>query len=265
MLIGEAAVKHSERIASWKNIASNDHARIQETDWFWNTIIDAYNKNKVHETMSRTLVKICGLCREEDVQLAIEEGADILGFVLANSPRKTNGVFIRMIRDKNIIPFHIPAVGVVVGKPSDEHLQLVQDGLLQALQIHDSKDGVSNPDKSFYNELRIPWYKAMQLGTLEDCDRAYVNGSPRTLFDAYSSTVAGGTGNRVDEKLITEVSRHLPLWLAGGLTPENIESVLMEHNIELVDVSSGIEDAPGVKNHDKMREFIYKAKAHHYY
>lgn len=255
-LIGEAAVTDSQRIGSWKRASHIDVVKVTDERWFWNGII--------HRTAQQTqnqctpLVKICGLCRENDVRAAIDSGADVLGFILAKeSKRHTTLSFIRGVRARGLIPSHVLTVGVIVGEPTAEHTALVTSGALHALQIHAPQNA---PDGTDYNAISVPWYRAVSLKDEAHVEQAHKSGSPRTLVDAYSPVHVGGSGQKADDDLVQCVRRHMPLWLAGGLTPENIASVVDAYAPELVDVAGGVEDEFAVKNHDKIRTFVKRAK-----
>ena len=80
--------------------------------------------------------------------------------------------------------------------------------------------------------------------------------SPRVLIDAFSSTSYGGTGKQIDRELIREVKKNHVLWLAGGISPDNVRELIKEFNPELIDVSSKLEKVPGIKDHKKMEQFF---------
>ena len=102
----------------------------------------------------------------------------------------------------------------------------------------------------------IPYYCAARVGEELDFDKVSAlraNGEPRILLDAKVEGIPGGTGKTIPETLLREKAGDLPLWLAGGITPDNVTAIYEKFQPELIDVSSGVEDAPGIKNHDKMR------------
>ena len=79
------------------------------------------------------------------------------------------------------------------------------------------------------------------------------SGEPRILLDAKVEGIPGGTGKQIPESLLREKARDIPLWLAGGINPENVAGLVAKFSPELVDVSSGVEDAPGIKNAEKLK------------
>lgn len=274
-LVGEAAVKYPERIALWQDAAarferlpafSRGALRAKDAS-FWKLMTE---KIQARKSSKKPLVKICGLCREEDARQAIACGADALGFIFVEqSDRKTDEAFVRALHAKGIIGAaqkfaaqssaagRPVAIGVVVGEPSPRHVALVREGVLDALQIH------VRGEAPFLDELDIPWYRAAQLANAEQLIFAHESGSPRALLDGYNPlnpAASGGTGAQIDAGLVGDAKRHMPVWLAGGLTPENVRAAVKKFGPELVDVSSGVEDSPGVKNHAKIKKFIREAK-----
>ena len=222
---------------------------------------------------NRPLVKICGITREEDGLLAAELGADMLGFVFSTTKRLTTEEFVRnfaakirtchpepfdKLRDLNTVgePVEPLLVGVITDPNSIEGktaIKLAQEGVLDAVQFHGVDPHNSIDDAS---SKALPYYCAARVGAPEDFD--YVaslrkNGEPRILLDAKVEGIPGGTGKTIPESLLREKANGAPLWLAGGINPENVATLCEKFHPELIDVSSGIEDAPGIKNHDKMK------------
>ncbi|WP_406033008.1 phosphoribosylanthranilate isomerase, partial [Treponema saccharophilum] len=105
----------------------------------------------------------------------------------------------------------------------------------------------------------LPHYCAVNVASADDVRDAlslFALGEPRVLIDASSRDGIGGTGVRVDGSLVRDFSSSHKLWLAGGISPSNVRSVVAEFSPELVDVSSSLESAPGIKDEGKMREFF---------
>ena len=213
------------------------------------------------------MVKICGITREEDGLLAAELGADMLGFVFSKTKRLTTEEFVRnfaakirmchpepfdKLRDLNKVgePVEPLLVGVITETDSAEGqtaIKLAREGILDAVQFHGIA-AVHNNDYAHYCAARVG----------EDSDFEQVaalrkNGEPRVLLDAKVEGIPGGTGKTIPESLLREKAGDIPLWLAGGINPENVATICEKFHPELIDVSSGVEDAPGIKNHDKMR------------
>ncbi|MBR3669776.1 MAG: bifunctional indole-3-glycerol phosphate synthase/phosphoribosylanthranilate isomerase [Fibrobacter sp.] len=220
---------------------------------------------------NRPLVKICGITRVEDGLLAAELGADMLGFVFSTTKRLTTETFVRSFKERLLrlarndnqngcLACSIPLLVGVITDPNSEEgktaIKLAQEGVLDAVQFH----GVDplNLECHCEHEVRsnLPYYCAARIGEASDFE--YVanlrkNGEPRVLLDAKVEGIPGGTGKTIPESLLLEKAGDIPFWLAGGITPENVGAICEKFHPELIDVSSGVEDAPGIKNHEKMR------------
>ena len=216
---------------------------------------------------NRPMVKICGITREEDGLLAAELGADMLGFVFSKTKRLTTEEFVKSFSTKlraggNPVPL---LVGVITDPDSVEGktaIKLAREGVLDAVQFHGITPTESNLTRHCEHEVRgnlyseIPHYCAVRIGEASDFEQVATlrkNGEPRVLLDAKVEGIPGGTGKTIPESLLREKTSDIPLWLAGGINPENVATICEKFHPELIDVSSGIEDAPGIKNHDKMR------------
>ena len=105
----------------------------------------------------------------------------------------------------------------------------------------------------------LPCYNALRIGSAEDFENFAAirkHGEPRVLLDAKVEGIPGGSGQRIPEELLREKAGETPFWLAGGITPENIGDICAKFSPELIDVSSGVEDAPGIKNAEKMMQLF---------
>ncbi|MDR1611468.1 MAG: bifunctional indole-3-glycerol phosphate synthase/phosphoribosylanthranilate isomerase [Planctomycetota bacterium] len=242
ILVGEAAVKNPGLAARLRE--AMETAGFSK---FWPLI-----GKRLREAGNAPLVKICGLTREKDARLAAGLGADALGFVFwSDSKRKAGAEMVRALRDLDL-----PKVGVVVSAPGSAALDprirgLLEDGSLDAVQMH----GGETADDCF--RLWPTYFKAVRPGNADAVVGAEAYRCPRILLDA-SAEIPGGSGERVEEGVLGVWKR--PLWLAGGLTPENIGAVVANWRPELVDTASGVESSPGVKSGDMMRRFIANAR-----
>ncbi len=236
LLIGEAVVKNPE--LPGKLLTAMREAKPAR---FWPEIGKRLARGK-------TMVKICGLTREADARQAAELGADILGFVFYDkSPRCANRAVVEAVRD-------LPAlkVGVVVNKSGAANLNshvraLLDNGDLDAVQFH----GDETPDDCA--RLWPVGYKALRPASADELDSAATYRCPRVLLDA-SADVPGGSGRQVAVSILEQWKG--PLWLAGGITPDNAAQLAARWRPELMDIASGVEDAPGIKNSEKMRQII---------
>ena len=200
----------------------------------------------------RPLVKICGLAREEDARLAASLGADVLGFVFwPKSPRCTEAALLERLAD-----VEIPKVAVTVNPAGaagldPDVLALLRDGLLDAVQLH----GDETPDDCA--RLWPVSYKALRPRDAGEAAVAEGYRCPRVLLDA-AADVPGGSGKRVSLEVL-EAWRQ-PLWLAGGITPDNAARIASARHPELLDIASGVEEAPGVKSADLMKKLFASLK-----
>ena len=276
ILVGEAVAKNpplaKDVVSAFESGCEN--ARGQ----FWKKFAErkfANNETRAASSQDarRTLVKICGITREEDGLLAAELGADMIGFVFSTTKRLTTEEFVRnfaakirmchpepfdKLRDLNKVgePVEPLLVGVITDPSSVEGktaIKLAQEGVLDAVQFH-GVDPRNSIDAA--SSKTLPYYCAARVGEASDFDKVEAlrkNGEPRILLDAKVEGIPGGTGKTISESLLREKASGTPLWLAGGINPENVVTICEKFHPELIDVSSGIEDAPGIKNHDKMK------------
>ena len=250
ILVGEAVAKNptlaKDVVSSFES--GSENARGQ----FWKKFAEQLAKRKA-TPKANSLVKICGITRVEDGLLAAELGADMLGFVFSTTKRLTTEAFVTSFSTKlraggNPAPL---LVGVITDPNSPEGqtaIKLAQEGVLDAVQFH----GIAPSDA----DANLPHYCAARIGEASDFEPVAAlrkNGEPRVLLDAKVEGIPGGTGKTIPEGLLLEKTSDIPLWLAGGITPENVTTICEKFHPELIDVSSGIEDAPGIKNHEKMR------------
>ncbi|MHA6766658.1 phosphoribosylanthranilate isomerase [Sphingobium ummariense] len=207
--------------------------------------------------MSRIAIKICGLSTPDTVGAAVRAGAAYLGFVhFAKSPRHVEAEQIRALAAP--VPPHIGRVAVVVDPTDDMLAQLAATGALTALQLH----GKESPERSAAIRARfgLPVWKAIAVkarGDIAAAD-AYAGAVDRLLFDAKTpdgAALPGGMGLRFDWTLLRGVAVATPWGLSGGLSTDNVAEAIRVTGAPLVDVSSGVESAPGVKDVDKIAAF----------
>lgn len=205
--------------------------------------------------MSSVRVKICGLTNIDDVLDAVELGADFLGFnFYPDSPRYLPPEAAKKIFEE--IPGNIPKVGVFVNEPIQKVIDLAVDLELEYLQFHgDEKPGD-------LNSLGRPWFKAFRLKNESDLLAIPLYDCEWILVDAYSEKAYGGTGMTAHWDLVREAAKfNKKIILAGGLNEENISVAVATVNPFMVDVASGVEASPGLKDRHKMELFIQRAKS----
>lgn len=202
-------------------------------------------------------VKICGITNPEDAQVAIEAGADALGFVFhRRSPRSVDIQTAKAIV-AGMPPFVLP-VGVFVNEPVKVVRDVMDECGLACAQLHGDETA------SYCDALARPVLRAIRIQSRGDLlalaeykGRANVRGF---LVDAFSDQAYGGTGQLVDWALAAEAAKAAHILLAGGLTPDNVQEAIRQVRPYGVDVSSGVERSPGSKDHDKVRAFLRAAR-----
>ena len=198
-----------------------------------------------------TAIKICGITRAADAETAVAFGAHALGFVLwPSSPRHTTiGAAREMIRR---LPPFVKAVGVFVN-PSADDIAAAADAGCRVAQVHGSVpawiDGRHLP------VLRAVHLSAAAAGAIEPAVE-----DDTVLLDTHDPVRHGGTGQTVDWTRARAIAARRRVILAGGLTPANVREAIQAVRPYAVDVASGVEAAPGVKDHELLRRFIAAAK-----
>jgi len=208
-----------------------------------------------------TVVKICGTTSLEDALLAAEAGADLLGFILyPNSPRYVPPEQVaRIVEALHRCVTHPPrCVGVFVNASVAEIQNFLTDSFFDYAQLH------GDEDETWLNTLGEPAFKAIRpanpaqaLAQSAQLALAQSAPGPHLLLDAYTPHAYGGTGQRADWQTAAAVARNVDhLLLAGGLTPDNVAAALRTVRPWGVDVASGVEERPGVKNPQRLRAFL---------
>lgn len=200
-------------------------------------------------------VKICGVTRVADALAAADAGADLVGLMFYDrSPRRVS--LAQAAEISRSLPPHILRVGVFVDPAPAEVVAAVQAGGLTMLQFH----GEEAPE--FCTQFGLMTMKAFRIRDAGSLDALPRYSTDAWLLDAWSPAAPGGTGECFNWALALAAQRHgRPIFLAGGLTPENIAAAVRQVRPFGVDVSSGVENAPGLKDAAKVRAFIAAAKS----
>ena len=197
-------------------------------------------------------LKICGIRNLDNASHAVEQGATALGFVLwPRSPRYVAGDAVARIVAQ--LPATITTVGVFVNASSDEIARTMEQTNLTAVQLHGDEPA------HYAQELAWPILKSVTLATAVEVTAAWSDDTT-LLLDAADIERRGGTGQEVDWAAAAALARARRLVLAGGLTPTNVADAIATVRPYGVDVSSGVEDAPGVKNPEKVAQFLAAAR-----
>ena len=209
----------------------------------------------MNRTLFRTRIKFCGFTRPGDVRLACELGVDGIGFVFSpKSPRRIAPEEARAMRQA-LAPL-VDAVALFQDNGLDEVRDVVRQVRPSVLQFH------GNEDDAFCRSFGLPYLKAVPMGDEIQAPH-YLQlrypGAAGFLLDSHVPGGAGGTGRTFDWSRIPK-DLQKPYALAGGLNPDNVFDAVVTATPWAVDVSSGIETAPGIKDGDRMRRFVEEVR-----
>lgn len=199
-------------------------------------------------------LKICGVTLSEDADELVARGVDALGANFWPKSKRylaaENADWLRGLAGK------ILRVGVFVNEGSELPLRLYREGLIDAIQLH----GDETPeDASPFREAGVPFIKAIGVKTRGDLERATEFGAAAILLDAHAPGVYGGTGEVFDWNVATEFREQhpeLPIILAGGIVPGNARLAAESVRPAALDIASGAEISPGVKDFQKVAAFL---------
>jgi phosphoribosylanthranilate isomerase len=211
-------------------------------------------------------VKICGITNPSDVQQACEAGADAIGLnFFSGSPRCVSSEQAAVIA--RAVPPGVLKVGVFVNAPAAEILATAAQVPLDVVQLHGDEPASFLTELSPLRILKVFRCGSAGLGPvidfLADC-KQFGQLPKAVLIDAAAPGQFGGSGQTVDWSTLPEIRSHLyglPVILAGGLTPENVVEAIRVAQPDGVDVASGVEISPGVKDSEKVRRFVDAALA----
>ncbi len=204
---------------------------------------------------ARVHVKICGITRLEDALAAVELGASAIGLnFVPGSPRRIDPSRAAEIA-RAVAPSGVLVVGVVADLEVAAMQALAREVGLGCLQLH----GSESPE--VLAPLLPHAYKAVRIATPDDVARARTFPGEHLLADAKAEGLLGGSGQKFDWSLVRELARERKLTLAGGLQPEDVARAVAEVRPYCLDVASGVESAPGVKDRGLVRAFIEAAQA----
>jgi phosphoribosylanthranilate isomerase len=199
-----------------------------------------------------TAIKICGIRRAEDALVCAELGADFIGFIFVPStPRylepEAAAAIVSLLEERAKGGERSPkVVGVFRDSSVDYVRQIAALVRLDAVQLHGSET------EDDIRQSGVPVIKTFRIDTALP-DTSVFPSAEWLLFDAFDEHRAGGTGRRFDWALLSEYPRKQRFFLGGGLRPENIAAAISAVRPDAIDVSSGVEQAPGVKDHDRLR------------
>lgn len=206
----------------------------------------------------RTRAKICGITRIQDIQSAVQAGADAIGFVFFEpSPRYVSALQAQPLAQA--IPPYVNIVGLFVNASAEEIAQVLEQVPLDIIQFHGDETPEQCQQIAQFNQRR--WYKAIQIkpdmenseiiATIQQYQQV---GASAMLLDAWHPELKGGTGHSFDWSQFPKLD--IPLILAGGLNPDNVEDAIHTTQAYAVDVSGGVEAAKGIKDQQLIEKFM---------
>ncbi len=202
-----------------------------------------------------TRIKICGVTREEDALFCAEHGADFVGFIFVPStprfvePEKAAAVAAR-VKERETRP---KLVGVFRDASNDYIREIHNLVGFDVVQLH----GSENDDA--VRELGLPVIKTLRVNDSLPDTHAVPNAA-WLLFDTYDERRGGGTGRRFDWSLLATYERSKPFFLSGGIDAENVVAAISLVRPDAIDLSSGVESAPGVKDHGKLGRLFERVR-----
>ena len=199
-------------------------------------------------------VKICGMTNLKDVKIAVDGGVDAVGFIFyKKSPRSVTMQAVREIVLE--LPPFVDSVGVFVNETAEQINKIADHCKLDRVQLH----GDESP--AFCKKIRRRVIKAIRVKDIQSLKKLSDYPVSSFLLDTFSEDQYGGTGKVFDWNLAYPAKKYGPIILAGGLTPINVRQAIQRIQPYGVDVCSGVESQPGIKDHKKMQAFLKNIKA----
>ena len=199
-------------------------------------------------------VKICGMTNLKDVKVAVDGGVDAVGFIFyKKSPRSVTMQVVREIVLE--LPPFVDSVGVFVNETAEQINKIADHCKLDRVQLH----GDESP--AFCKKIRRRVIKAIRVKDIQSLKKLSDYPVSSFLLDTFSEDQYGGTGKVFDWNLAYSAKKYGPIILAGGLTPINVRQGIQRIQPYGVDVCSGVESQPGIKDHKKMQAFLKNVKA----
>ena len=199
-------------------------------------------------------VKICGMTNLKDVKVAVDGGVDAVGFIFyKKSPRSVTMQAVRKIVLE--LPPFVDSVGVFVNETAEQINKIADSCNLDRIQLH------GNESPTFCKKIRRRVIKAIRVKDIQSLKKLSDYPVSSFLLDTFSEDQYGGTGRVFDWNLAYPAKKYGPIILAGGLTPNNVRQAIQRIQPYGVDVCSGVESQPGIKDHKKMQTFLKNVKA----
>jgi phosphoribosylanthranilate isomerase len=202
-----------------------------------------------------TLVKVCGITNAGDARVAADAGADAVGFIFADSPRRVGVEEARRI--SIALPENVVRVGVFVDEEPAKILRISDEVGLDLVQLH----GDEKPEAvTAVREAGVKVMKALRVKSAASLEALDEYEADLVLLDAHSAKARGGTGERFDWEVAKYLRGRDNIVVSGGLGPGNVREAIEFFEPYGVDASSSLEDGPGRKNGELVRRFVLAAK-----
>jgi len=213
--------------------------------------------------MRKVRVKICGITRKKDLSVAIDAGADAIGFLVGvpTSPRNLTLERAKTLLD--LVPVFVDSVVVTAPETVEDIVKVCESLKPSVIQIHGKKNFVASQVRKKIKNTCLVKTVYVKSDILEEENLNELKQFDAVLLDSFTKNQYGGTGKTHDwtiSKQIIEAVAPVPVILAGGLKPENVKEGILAVEPYAVDVASGVEASPGIKDHNRVRVFIEKAK-----
>jgi len=208
-------------------------------------------------------VKICGITKEEDLAFAVAAGADAVGFLVGVPSSPRNLTLERAERLLRQVPIFVDSVVVTAPQNINELVEICEGLKPTAIQIHGKKNFDASEIRERIKDTRLIKTVYVKASSLKETVIEDLKTFDAILLDSFTKGQYGGTGRVHDWNLsrqIKEAVAPLPVILAGGLKPENVKEAILTVQPYAVDVASGVELRPAIKDHEKIRAFVENAK-----
>ncbi|TFH65959.1 MAG: phosphoribosylanthranilate isomerase [Candidatus Zixiibacteriota bacterium] len=200
-----------------------------------------------------TRIKICGITNIEDALKAVELGAHAVGFIFSEGPRRVDPEIVRSI--SSALPPFISKVGVFVNEEAEVIEHQARLCRLDSIQLHRSDNRTNN------HKFSVPAIRAFRVANTDILTVIGQSNATYFLLDTYDQRQNGGSGRTFDWNIAREATKLGRVILAGGLNHHNVTEAIDVARPYAVDVSSGVEQSPGIKDHEKMHLFIKEVQA----
>ena len=209
----------------------------------------------------RVRIKMCGTTRRQDADAAVGFGIDALGFIFAQkSPRYVTPDFAASLIEH--LPPFVSRVGVFVDGSLDQVKEIVASAGLTQVQLHGKESADFCAELKKWNRSLVVC-KAFLIGKESSAPdlTSYLGAIDCLLFDTYVKGMDGGTGQSFDWRALAGLNLNVPMILAGGLNPGNVAEAIKSTRPYAIDINSGVEKSPGVKNHEQLAQLVNKVRS----